>query len=422
MPGTLEDSSFKERASIALSFYPHIAARIGTPELAKIVKSELQTILEANFNDSKSERTITHQGADWDALNTLQNNEIVKLIQTLHTTNTKRTIRYMHFLHTHFPVDFDENCTYRSNSKEWFDANQNLSGLTNETHCALKQAADFLKKLKTLNIYDKTMFIVKSDHGAPANYFDSDPDGITFNNHPMWGYNRYRPLLMIKPRSNQNTELGYNSDLASLSDLAKTLCIHAPHPSKCDGLEGLDLLSPAESQYSPLLYIDVVKDETSSFNFENNQLTLAVPRKADFLDALKNTGQITLKESEMTRYLARQHDLQQIQGALEKYRERKGNYPISQGYDGLHSAWGNSAENWIPGLVPTFLKALPRDPSLAETSVPQYLYHSNGKDYKLLAHGAVASCTIAMRLAPSLVDPVRKCFAFGYWTPGAEGW
>ena len=98
----------------------------------------------------------------------------------------------MHFLHTHFPVDLDENCKYRSDSAEWFNNNQNYQGLVNETHCALQQTANFIDKLKELNLYDKTTFVVKSDHGATADYFSDAPDdnildGIQFNGNALWG-------------------------------------------------------------------------------------------------------------------------------------------------------------------------------------------------------------------------------------------
>lgn len=421
IPGTLVDSSFSERSSIALSFYPHIAARIGTQVFAKFAGEELRAIQKNYLYDSKAERGLVHQGPSWDAPNTFHNEEFVALTQNLHISGTKRYVRYMHLLHTHFPVDLDENCVYRSSSKEWHSANQNQQGLTNETHCALQQTANFLEKLKTLDIYDKTTLIVKSDHGAPANYFDSTPNGITFNGHPQWGYNRYRPLLMIKPRSNKNDSLPYNTELVSLSDLAKTLCIHAPENSKCNEFEGMDLLSPRIESTSPLLYIDIVKSSSSDFDF-NTHMTLATPRQNNFLEALKSTGKITFGEPEMARYMKRKHDLEEIKAALEKYRQAKGTYPISQGFDGLYSVWGSSAPNWISGLVPKFLRALPRDPSFIEAKVPQYLYRSNGKDYKLLSHGAFDSCTIAMRLDPLLIDPSRKGYAFGHWTPGAKDW
>lgn len=421
IPGTLIESSLSERSSIALSFYPHIAARIGTPALAKVIGEDLQAFQKKYLYDSKAERKANHRGERWDALNTLQSDELVALTKNLHVTRTTRSVRYMHFLHTHFPVDLDENCTYRSNNAEWFAANQNYQGLKNETHCALKQASDLIKKLKNLNIYDKTTLVIKSDHGAPANYFDTDPDGIAFNNNSLWGYNRYRPLMMIKSRSNESDSLTYNENLTSLSDLAKTLCLQAPEITKCDKFEGINLLANTNEDTSKLLYMDIVKDALSSFDFDT-QMTLAVPREQNFLSALKSTGKITFKESEMTRYLQRKRDIETLKEALGKYHKAKGAYPKSQGFNGLYSIWGNSDKNWIPGLAPTYVATLPRDPSLSEDKFPQYLYSSNGTDYKLISHGAGASTALALKLDPQLVDPPRKTYAFGVWTPGAKDW
>lgn len=421
IPGTLIDSSFSEQASIALSFYPHIAARIGSPILAKFAVDELRTVKQTYLQDSKAQRILAHQGAPWDAQNTLQSDDLIALTQNLHVTDSQRTVRFMHFLHTHFPVDLDENCTYRSDSAEWFNSNQNYQGLLNETYCALQQTATYIEKLKALGIYDQTTLIVKSDHGAPANYFESDPDGITFNGHPLWGYNRYRPLLMIKAPSSANDSIVYNNELSSLTDLARTLCLHAPGNSQCGEYSGVDLLNATHQYDDNKLYLDIVKDQTSSFDFDT-QMTVSIPRDNDFLSALKSTGAITFRASEMTRYEQRLRDLAEIRDALEKYHQAKGSYPLSQGFDGLYSIWGRSAADWIPGLAPTFIKKLPRDPELSQEKTPQYIYRSNGSGYKLLAHGADASCRIASRLNPELLDPLRKCFAFGYWSEGAQGW
>lgn len=420
-PGTLIDSDYKDVLSTALNFYPHIAARVATPVVAKWVDLELRALQKQYLHSAKIERTLTHKGALWDAQNTLQTDELVALTENLHVTNSTRTIRYLHFLHTHFPVDFDEKCNYRSDSAEWFSSNQNYQGLLNETECALRQAADYLKKLKTLGVYDKTLFIVKSDHGAPANYFDESPDDILINNHPFWGYNRYRPLLMIKPRSSENVSIIYNSELASLSDLARTLCLHSPGTPACDEYTGLDLLNPSVQDTGPQLYLDVVKSQASSYEFDT-QMTVVVPREKDFIAALKETRQVTLKESEMALYLHRKRDLEQIRAALEKYRADKGAYPVSENFDGFHSIWGRAAPDWIRGLSPAFITELPRDPQLSEEATPQYLYRSDGTGYKLVSHGANSSSAIASGLNPQMVDPLRKSFAFGYWTENAQDW
>jgi hypothetical protein len=420
-PGTLIENDYKEISSTALNFYPHIVARIATPSGAKWLDPKLRELQNLYLQGANADRVLKHEGAAWDAQNTLQSNELVALTESLHVVDDKRTVRYFHFLHTHFPVDFDEKCQYRSDDAEWFANNQNLQGLLKETECALRQTAGYLNKLKALGVYDKTVFVVKSDHGAPANYFDEDPEGVVFNNHPVWGYNRYRPLLMIKPRANENTPMVYSDELASLSDLARTLCLHSPGKPACDEYTGLDLLNPAVQDTGSQLYLDVVKDQKSSYEYDT-QITVTVPRQKDFMAAINGTGQVSLKGAEMPRYLQRKRDLDQIRTALEKYHAATGAYPVSKGYDGLYTQWGSAAPEWIRGLAPHYIAALPRDPELSEEATPQYLYRSNGAGYKIVSHGANASTAIASRLEPEMVDPQRKGFAFGYWSENASTW
>lgn len=367
-----------------------------------------------------------HKGAAWDALNTLQSEELSDLTKKLHISDAQRSIRYMHFVHTHFPVDLDENCTYRSDDQEWFDNNQNYQGLTNETHCALRQAANFVDKLKDLGVYNNSLFVIKSDHGAKVSYFSNDPnnniaDGYEINENTEWGYNRYRPLLMIKPYLASNDALTYSNKLVSLGDLAKTLCLHSPKNTKCEQYKGLDLLNSPSPDTAPTLYIDVAKDASSSFDFDS-QMTIQVSREDDFVHALKSTKKVSLVNPTVRTYEQRRLDLTNIQSALAKYHDANGSYPVSEMYDGLHSDWGRSTEDWIPKLAPRFIKTLPRDPGLSNASAPQYLYRSDGVNYKVIAHGVPQSCADAIRFNPELVDPARRCSAFGYWTEGARDW
>jgi hypothetical protein len=426
VPGTLTPSDTEEKIAATLGFYSHIAARIGTPFFAGIVNEEVRALQKSYLRDAKAERAVIHKGAPWDALNTLQSYELEELTDKLHTSNTVRSVRYMHFLHTHFPVDLDETCTYRSDNQEWFDNNQNYQGLINETHCALRQAANFIDKLRALDVYDKTLFVIKSDHGATASYFINTPnkdvaDGYTINGNPEWGYNRYRPLLMIKSYSSNRDTLNYDNRLVSLSDLAKTLCLRAPSATECEQYKGLDLLNPSSTDTSPILYLDIVKDASSSFDFDS-QMTINLPRENNFVHALKSTGKVTLLNLTVSIYEQRRLDLTNIQSALEEYHKANGSYPVSEMYDGLHSDWGRSAEDWIPKLAPRFIQALPRDPGLSDASSPQYLYRSDGVNYKIISHGVPQSCADAIRFNPEMVDPARQCSAFGYWTEGARDW
>lgn len=423
LPGTILGRSLDEKISLTLSFYPHIAARLATPVVAALVNEQVRAIQLNYLRDEKAERVANHKGASWDALSTLQSDELVALTQELHSTNSSRTIRYMHFLHTHFPVDLDETCHYRSASAEWFNSNQNYQGLVNETLCALQQTANFIDKLKELGLYDKTLFIVKSDHGATADYFydapdDNKLDGIQFNGNPLWGYNRYRPLLMIKPYAHQQASIDYTNLPASLSDLAKTLCTHAQQQQDCTEYKGLDLLNPTSEDSASSLYIDIVKDDSSTFEFDT-QTTAILPRAVNFEQSLESTKKVSM-DNPIANFKQRKHDLDSIRMALETYHQAKGAYPISAGFDGIHSDWGRSAEDWIPNLAPFLVGPLPRDPEFSTTALPQYLYWSNGVDYKLIAHGTAQSCAVASKINPELVDPVRQCYAFGYWTKDGQ--
>lgn len=111
--------------------------------------------------------------------------------------------------------------------------------------------------------------------------------------------------------------------------------------------------------------------------------------------------------------------------ALEKYKLKYQAYPISsdegRGWDGLYSRFGESRHDWIPGLVPEFLSELPRDPRMTKSPSEQYLYKSDGANYKLLAHSA-DDCLEVLKIFPNLVDPRRNCRAYGYWTPRGATW
>jgi hypothetical protein len=124
--------------------------------------------------------------------------------------------------------------------------------------------------------------------------------------------------------------------------------------------------------------------------------------------------------------LQRHLDLIKIKSALERYAaDHNGAFPVTQGYAGYVSAWGPSlGDKWIPELVPAYIDRLPRDPANSTTADGRiYIYRSDGKDYKLLAHGW-GECSSDVELDGVRVDPVRskdgKCWAYGVWTPGGE--
>ena len=81
---------------------------------------------------------------------------------------TSDVAHFMHFTHTHFPVDFDRECRFRSDDETWQRTRQNEAGVADEVYCALIQMAQLLARLRQLGVYDRSLVVLKSDHGKPA--------------------------------------------------------------------------------------------------------------------------------------------------------------------------------------------------------------------------------------------------------------
>lgn len=116
----------------------------------------------------------------------------------------------------------------------------------------------------------------------------------------------------------------------------------------------------------------------------------------------------------------RKGDLLIIRNALELYRSDHGAYPVNGDFS---PAWdgGVHHRDWISGLSPHYLVLLPEDPRGTTDQRFQYLYKSDGKDYKLICH-APEDFQIVARVHPDWIDPRRPSWAYGVWTSGAAQW
>lgn len=101
-------------------------------------------------------------------------------------------------------------------------------------------------------------------------------------------------------------------------------------------------------------------------------------------------------------------DFKQLQIALELYaNDNGGKYPVT-GWLSKCAAW-TGTDNWIPGLTPTYIRALPTDPGMiAASNINCYIYSSydSGMNYKLLEYNL--SSDVAVESQPSLIDPARN--------------
>jgi general secretion pathway protein G len=104
---------------------------------------------------------------------------------------------------------------------------------------------------------------------------------------------------------------------------------------------------------------------------------------------------------ELARDEARKSSLKELQLALELYKSQNGTYPeagCGVGHTWSHytgpgplSSWGVSCDEYIVGLVPEYLSALPTDPSSEDELDMGYKYRTNGDSYKVVAHLSVES-------------------------------
>jgi hypothetical protein len=265
--------------------------------VSNYVFGKLIDLLSRGGSDDLARRLRDHSGPGWDKRYIAEIYEFDAFVRDLTVSDKRLSYRYLHFGFTHFPVDFDRHCSYRSDDPQWFSTNQNSVGLANETMCAFAKLSEFLLKLKELGIYDNSLVVFKSDHGHPTNYFAKYPYNLEINEHALWGYSRYRPTLMIKPAQTRQDKLKIQQDLALLGDLAKTICRYTndiDSRPNCEIFPGMDLLAAADDDTGYYLY--VVPTATSSFTFDAHISAPVGSRRDNPVEALSATGGVAIRE------------------------------------------------------------------------------------------------------------------------------
>ncbi|MBD1168308.1 hypothetical protein IDH29_03895 [Pelagibacterales bacterium SAG-MED06] len=126
-----------------------------------------------------------------------------------------------HFIFSHFPVHHDENCEFRIYS---FPNSEKT--LINQAHCIIQSMKETIDVLKKNDIYHQSLIVFKSDHGKPINFYDKNilRGQPLFRNDNMWGYDRYRPFLMIKKPNHEGASLQTDNEIFYLSNLSNLYC------------------------------------------------------------------------------------------------------------------------------------------------------------------------------------------------------
>ncbi len=138
---------------------------------------------------------------------------------------------------------------------------------------------------------------------------------------------------------------------------------------------------------------------------------------------------------------ARAASLQQLQLALELYKDKYGRYPAEGCGDpndvfwsgpGTHPGWGNANDcpEYILGLVPEFMSALPRDPKDEMVHGRGFIYRTNsgGTAYKALVHYSVETNLVTSysnefaRCPSNLGSHCLQSTVYAIYSAGAESW
>jgi hypothetical protein len=284
------------------TFLEYAVGRMATGRAVKLLRGLGLTryaiaALTTTTGDELWLRLLEHKGSRWDISYIKQKLDLEAFIANVGVGRSGRYVAYMHFLHTHFPVDLDRTCEYRSDDETWHLQNQSEAGTEGEAICALTQAARLIDRLQALGVYEKTFLVIKSDHGKPTTYYHEAPHNYEINGHAFLGLNRYRPLLMVKDRGRLAPRIEVVSEWVTLGDLAKTMCLQLLGSGPvCDPFLGVNLVGERDIRQDSVIYVNVVKDEESNFNFDTHltvELNRTLPART-FVDLLRQADEVEL--------------------------------------------------------------------------------------------------------------------------------
>ncbi|MCB1303612.1 MAG: hypothetical protein KDK37_05020 [Leptospiraceae bacterium] len=124
-------------------------------------------------------------------------------------------------------------------------------------------------------------------------------------------------------------------------------------------------------------------------------------------------SRLTKLAQENSEDFLRVEDLLKIRVGLDTFQSKRGHYPGSTG--AMFQSGSSRDQDWIPDLRKEVPVAIPLDRRPGSHPENQYLYITNGADYKLLAPNP-ENCESVKKWVPEMIDPVRGCAAIGYWT------
>lgn len=197
-------------------------------------------------------------------------------VDSISAENVGPTARLHHYLFSHEPVRFSENCEYVYGTGFRY-----VSALPAETACAIEKVKLLINKVKEVGVFDNSMIIFASDHGpeCPLN-FTFEPGSYRVS--PRWCLSRYQPFLLVKDFDSTG-ELSFSSDQTSLLDIAKTICSATLPDAACASYSGADLLSEIKGGPAAKRFILVSKSGEDRRDY-NSFSKLEIPRDRSIVE------------------------------------------------------------------------------------------------------------------------------------------
>jgi hypothetical protein len=230
--------------------------------------TQSETVLEGDLIAKIS----ASQSPDWSKDLGMSMIDFRRYLDQLTVDDGPSTAHFLHFTHTHYPVELDSECAFRGDDAEWYRLNQDREGVVAEARCALRQFGEFVDRLREMGIYDQSVIVLKSDHGKPVDYGSPDDiESFKIKGHEFWGYGRYAPFLAVKPSFSEVHGLDRNMAPVLLDDLAKTLCAESGIEYDCDEYPGYNIVRESnEILPDSQVTVYVVDSNASDFRFDTH--------------------------------------------------------------------------------------------------------------------------------------------------------
>ena len=112
---------------------------------------------------------------------------------------------------------------------------------------------------------------------------------------------------------------------------------------------------------------------------------------------------------------------------LEQYHTERGEFPVRPEFAPLVGNTREALKAWLPELPENTLQKLPHTFANNDNGFGQWLYRSDGRDFKLIYfHPSPGEAKAASRYCRGWLDPERASLhsvgAYGIWSRGATSW